>query len=222
MYPDSDQYYGSGGRRGFFFFFSLVLFVAGLGILAFAVYNVFYDHEGPLGQLPFVHVEEQSRPPDGYDAPPPVETQRMVIPRIGVDAPVAAFGLDDNAIPEVPYDKDLIAWYTFSAPAGGGENAVFAGHVTWNGDAVFKRLGELEAGDEIVLRNPDGSQLIYRVFLHQVVNAADPQALDWMRPTGADVITIITCGGEYHRTNDWFGGEYEDRHMYRAELIARG
>ncbi|MCH7810341.1 MAG: class F sortase, partial [Chloroflexi bacterium] len=136
------------------------------------------------------------------------------------DAPVYTFRLDEDALPRVPYDADLVAWYDFSSYPGNGENAVFAAHVTWNGDAVFKRLGELEAGDRIRIQREDGSNLIYEVTEVVLVEPSDPTARDWMLPAGEDVVTLITCGGERYLTDDFVGADYTHRQIIRARLIA--
>ncbi len=79
--------------------------------------------------------------PTQQPAPPLKDAlYRMIIDKIGVDAPVLTFGLDENAIPEIPTDPWDVAWYDFSAQPGTGSNAVFAGHVTWFGPGVFYDL----------------------------------------------------------------------------------
>ena len=93
-------------------------------------------------------------PPPAPTPIPPVLTDAhsMFIERIGVAAPVAVYTLDENRIPIVPtgpYAGGVVAWYDFSARPGTGGNAVYAGHVTWNGAAVFYSLTALGA------RRPD-------------------------------------------------------------------
>lgn len=149
---------------------------------------------------------------------------QMEITRIGVDAPVQAFGLDENAVPEVPTGDNaaqVVAWYDFSAKPGTGSNAVFAGHVTWNGTAVFYNLVSLAAGDEIDLTGQDGTTLKYVVSEVFSVNPSiDPHAKDVMLPTPDDVLTIITCNGTFSDDpNDHvFGGNYDERLVVRAAL----
>jgi LPXTG-site transpeptidase (sortase) family protein len=144
----------------------------------------------------------------------------MVIGKLGVDAPVSAFGLDSNNVPEVPLGADapeVVAWYNFSAKPGIGSNAVFAGHVTWNGPAVFFNLTSVAAGDEIKLVGQDGSELLYQVIEVYSVNPSDPESLSVMHATHEDVITIITCDGTFTDTNDpVFGGDYSARLVVRA------
>lgn len=156
---------------------------------------------------------------------PPLGDQpmRLVIDRLGVDAPVAPYGLDDNAVPQVPYEPDLIAWYNFSSVPGTGSNAVFAGHVTWFGPAVFYDIDQLEPGDEIKVRGEnDGRELVYRVEWNVLKDPEEPNAREVMWETDADVITLITCGGSFTDTGDpIFGGEYDQRQVVRATLVGQ-
>ena len=160
----------------------------------------------------------QPTPPLG-DAP-----YRMIIEKLKVDAPVRTYSLDANAVPEVPTGPgaaEIVAWYDFSARPGTGSNAVFSGHVTWFGQAVFWQLKRLEAGDTIKLRGEDGTELVYSVTESFLVNPRGPEALGVMSGTPTDIITIITCDGDFIDTNDpVFGGEYTDRRVVRAGLVS--
>lgn len=144
---------------------------------------------------------------------------RLVIDRIGVDADVFTYGLDENRVPQVPLNPWDVAWYDFSAKPGTGGNAVFAGHVTWNGRAVFFDLDRLASGDIIRLIGRDGTQLAYIVTDVYLVDPNDKAALSVMGPAEEDVITIVTCGGTFFRTDDpVFGGDYTNRLIVRAAL----
>ena len=161
--------------------------------------------------------------PPAESGPPLNEVYRMIIEKIGVDAPVAPYGLDEQAVPLVPQGPDaaqVVAWYDFSAKPGTGSNAVFAGHVTWNGDAVFRNLNKLEEGDTIKLRDNQGAEVVYRVKSNVLVDPNDPESVKVMYPTDKDEATIITCGGEYFETNDPIaGGDYTGRVIIKAELV---
>jgi len=163
--------------------------------------------------------------PSPSPTPPPVEPPlgegqfQIVIPEIGVDAPVNAYGLDFQQVPEVPLNGQEVAWYNWSSAPGTGSNAVFAGHVTWSGAAVFYDLERLQRGEEIVLRGADGTQLRYTVEENFLVDPHDPSALSVMGPTEDDVITVITCGGTFFYTGDaTFGGDYTNRRVVRARF----
>jgi LPXTG-site transpeptidase (sortase) family protein len=143
----------------------------------------------------------------------------MVIDSIGVNAGVFTYGLDGNAVPEVPLNGWDVAWYDFSTPPGNGSNAVFAGHVTWNGRAVFWDLPTLGAGDQIRLIANDGSELVYGVTESFLVDPDAPDAIGVMLGTPDDVITIITCDGDPFFIGGSFGYDYTHRRVIRASLV---
>jgi LPXTG-site transpeptidase (sortase) family protein len=147
----------------------------------------------------------------------------MVIPKLGIDAPVQAFGLDENQVPEVPTGPgqapgEIVAWYNFTAKPGTGSNAVFAGHVTWNGNAVFYNLTSIAKDDEIRLKGDDGTELTYKVADVFDVNASDPNSVQVMSPTPTDTLTIITCDGTTTYVGGPFGVEYNNRLVVQAKL----
>ncbi|MDO8616317.1 MAG: class F sortase [Dehalococcoidia bacterium] len=207
---------------------------AGAVLLAVGLYYTFNGNDG--AHPPRSLALESGRDPGGiYDVPslaptpspapsapaPPLRDApfRLVIPKIAVDAAVLTYGLDANSVPEVPLNAQEVAWYDFSARPGTGGNAVFAGHVTWNGAAVFYRLDELAAGDQVVLRGEDGTELAYTVTDTFLVDPNDPSSLSVMGATESDVITIITCGGTFFYTGDpVFNGDYTNRRIVRAGL----
>jgi len=230
-YPDYSRYeeYGYGGpptgKRRLYLILAVVWLAVGGGLLGFAGYQLMnptqaedaWIYARPGVDDPNVAVADVSGDPVAPalgDRP-----YRLVIDKIGVDAPVGAFGLNAEAQPEVPYQGDLVAWYTFSSPPGAGDNAVFAGHVTWNGDAIFRHLGELTPGDSVVIRSDDGGELIYEVSETALVDPTAEAARQWMDPNGQNVITLITCGGERFQTNDFFGAGYTQRQIVRAVLV---
>jgi LPXTG-site transpeptidase (sortase) family protein len=155
---------------------------------------------------------------------PPLGDQpyTMIIPKLGVNAPVDEYGLDENAYPEVPQGADaadVVAWYNFSAEPGAGSNAVFAGHVTWFGEGVFYRLTSIAPGDEIRLKGQDGTEMLYIVSETFQVDPDDPDSLSVMHATPQDMITIITCDGAFVDTNDPIaGGDYSHRFVVRGTL----
>jgi LPXTG-site transpeptidase (sortase) family protein len=224
--PYSYEDYAREPKRGrwLYRFFAAFSLTAGVGLMGLAGYVYWESQQGndawvyvrPSFEDPDVAVAAAARGP----APLGASEYRLVIEKLGVDVPVAPFGMDQNAVPEIPYEGDLVAWYTFSAPPGTGENAVFAGHKTWDGEAVFYRLGELAAGDNVTLIGQDGTRLIYQVSGGALVEPGVDAARQWMDPAGADVITLITCGGERFEIDDPLGADYTHRQVVRGDLIA--
>lgn len=224
-------------RRGLFLGLGGVAFVVGIGLLVFGGYSVFFGDDGPpISDAPIVAVSDFLSPtPVVNQSPssptptplPPLgdEPYNLVIDKIGVDAPVSAYGLDEQAVPEIPTGDDaatVVAWYKFTAKPGVGSNAVFAGHVTWFGDAVFYNLPEIKNGDDIKLEGQDGTELLYRVSNVFRVLASDPNARLLMSGTATDILTILTCDGIFtpDPNNDVTGGDYDHRLVIRANLVS--
>jgi LPXTG-site transpeptidase (sortase) family protein len=153
---------------------------------------------------------------------------RLIIDKIGVDAPVVTMGVDENGIPQVPDNPYDVVWYNFSSEPGTGSNAVFAGHVDWTVNdqpviGVFYYLRDLEVGDIVEVKLEDGTDYKYSVIGNQAIPDEDPQALQKMAATPADMITLITCGGIWTSDpSDPLGGRYDHRQVVRAELIGAG
>lgn len=213
-------------------------FVLGVALLGFGAYSYLSDDGDGRADPPAVidlGVDDDlldlhaGTPHPGPATPTPVpapplgeSAYQIVIEKIGVDAPVQTFGLDTSAAPEIPIGDDaadIVAWYDFSARPGTGSNAVFAGHVTWFGPAVFYNLTSLGQGDVIKLRGQDGTELTYAVSSVFSVAADDPEAVQVMWASETDIMTIITCDGTFTDTDDPVtGGEYNNRLVIRADL----
>lgn len=186
---------------------------------------------------PTVHEQQELVDPDAGPAPPPeAETptggsspppgapvasgMRLVIDALGISAPVITLGLDANAIPEVPLTAYEVAWYNFSSPPGGPSNAVFSGHVTWRGQAVFYRLPELGPGSIVQVVTSDGTVFSYEVFRNILVSETDVWV---MAPTSEPIITLITCGGTWvPDSSERFGGDYTGRTVVQGRLVGGG
>ncbi len=218
----------------------VVVLLAGLAMVAVGLYTYFHDSSDKtftIGNDNTRLVREFTPAPTSTPSltptpsPPPLardEPYRMVIEKVGIDAPVETFGLDPTGVPIVPTDANnknpagVVAWYDFSAVPGGGSNAVFAGHVTWNGQAVFWSLDQVQPGDVIKLKAQDGTELVYAVSDRFLVDPSDPAALQVMQPTPTDTLTLITCGGTFlpDPNNHTAGGDYTNRMVVRASLLS--
>ncbi|MFF0292733.1 class F sortase [Kitasatospora sp. NPDC004614] len=136
-------------------------------------------------------------PPATAQAPfsPPV---RLVIPRIGVDAPVDGVGLNADGTVEVPpLDRpEQVGWYRNGPAPGRIGPAVLLGHYdTRKGPAVFHRLPGLRPGDRIDVRREDGSTVSYQVReLRQFAKDAFPTELVYGDTAGPQ-LRLVTCGG---------------------------
>ena len=162
--------------------------------------------------------------PTVYRAPNPERPARLVVPKLGIDAPVATFGLHqlepDGALPS-PRRAEEVAWYDYSGRAGEANNAVFAGHVDWLGrPAVFTRIKELVNGDLVVLVGERGSRFTYEVLGCDDVEchlplSSRPDVDEFIGFSAFAHLTMITCEGEWDRIKR----DYSHRRIVRARLV---
>jgi LPXTG-site transpeptidase (sortase) family protein len=142
---------------------------------------------------------------------------RLVIPKIQVDAPVVMLGVDGQGVMQSPKTAFEVGWYDFSAPPGTGGNAVFSGHVDFAsvGAAVFWDLRELGPGDLVEVRLADGTAYQYLVVSNVSYAGDDAPIADIVGPTGKDTVTLITCTGTFNREVR----QYSHRLVVRAERL---
>jgi len=142
---------------------------------------------------------------------------RLVIPKINVDAPVVTLSVDGQGVMQSPKTAFEVGWYDFTARPGTGGNAVFSGHVDFAsvGAAVFWNLRELGPGDLVEVRLADGTAYQYLVVSNVSYPGDDAPIADIVGPTGEDTVTIITCTGTFNREVH----QYSHRLVVRAERI---
>jgi sortase A len=106
---------------------------------------------------------------------------RVVIERIGVDAPIV-YGDDWEAL------KKGVGHHPGSANPGTRGNMVLSGHDDVFGE-VFRFLPKLEEGDLVVVHSQD------RAFEYTVVGkrVVEPTEVSVMAPTNEPTLTLITC-----------------------------
>lgn len=160
-------------------------------------------------------------PPTAIQTPTPaspgVPIARIVIPAIGVNAPVVVKSLDPSGVMQAPDTPSDVAWYDFTELPGGGGNIVLAGHVDFAGvgPAVFWDLWRLGEGDIVQLHLVDGSIALYRVISSEIVEEATAPVDQIVGPTPGEVVTLITCAGNYNPAT----GRYDQRLIVRAERV---
>lgn len=192
-------------------------------LLAVALAVFFTRGDSNEGHAPHVSLPSATPAPTPT-LPPPSEAPpaRLVIPKIGVDAPLEMQTTSPSGVMPMPSGPEVIAWYDMSAyhpgqeyRIGFGGNAILSGHVDYidYGPAVFWDLSELQPGDEVQVHLTDGTLYRYAV----VWNERWPlNAIPWNKVfeiNGRDAVTLLTCGGS------WDGHDYSDRRAVRAERI---
>jgi sortase (surface protein transpeptidase) len=137
------------------------------------------------------------------------------IPKIGVQSKLVKLRLDGNGEMETP-DPPVAGWFTRGAAPGALGPAIIAGHVTWNGPAVFYRLSSMRRGDQVTVTREDGKVAVFTVS--RVARFSRSRF-----PTGAVYgpidhagLRLITCDGTY----DAARRAYPDNLVVFARLVA--
>jgi LPXTG-site transpeptidase (sortase) family protein len=142
---------------------------------------------------------------------------KLVVERIGVEAPVESKGVDSHNVMQTPDHPFDVAWYPFTAQPGSGGNAVFAGHKDYTGvgPAVFWHLSDLRSGDVIDVVSAARTEVRYRVSQIWDYPLASIPMQSVLESSKQDEITVMTCSGAFHKS-----GGYDHRLVVRATRIA--
>jgi len=151
---------------------------------------------GAVPALPRVPiVSTPTAVPDPADMTP----RQIVIPAIGLDAPVETVGwhvINGVSTWDVP-DHFAAGWLKTSALLGQSGNTVLDGHHNIGGE-VFRRLVDLRVGDELEVY-AGNNVFFYKVTTRQILKERD-QPLEvriknaqWIQPTEDERLTLVTC-----------------------------
>ncbi|MEV8633872.1 class F sortase [Streptosporangium sp. NPDC051023] len=172
---------------------------------------------------PYLHAAP-TEPPPLPNLPPapamqPSTPVRLVVKRLGIDAPITSVGLDKQGAIEVPPvgDPNLVGWYRSGPTPGEAGPAIILGHKdTRSGSAVFSRLAEIRNGDVIEVRRQDG---IIAVFTVGGLEQAEKTVFPTQRVYGESPnpqLHLITCGGTYNHVT----GHYTDNVIAYATMTS--
>jgi hypothetical protein len=144
----------------------------------------------------------------------------MYIPAIGVNSPLLRLGVNADGTIQVPSlvtSAGEAAWYKYSATPGQVGASVIEGHVdSYQGPAVFFRLGSLRPGDTIDVRLADGMTAIFRVTgVREYLKSQFPAKAIY-GATNYPALRLITCGGVF----DYTTGHYLSSTVVFASLTS--
>ena len=148
------------------------------------------------------------------------EPVALNIPSIGVHSAVQALGQATDGSLETPapgphYSE--AAWYRYSPTPGSLGPAILLGHVdsASNGPSVFFRLGELKAGDRVIVARADDSVAVFEVDEVRRYSKADFPTDTVYSDINHAGLRILTCGGAF----DDASGHYLDNIVVFASLV---
>jgi Sortase domain len=148
---------------------------------------------------------------------PPVS---VAIPAIGVRSQLLHLGLNPDGtiqVPSLTTSADKAAWYKNSVTPGQQGTAVIEGHVdSYQGPAVFFRLGALRPGNQIDVTLADGITAVFRVTGVREYAKDKFPVKTIFGPAHYAALRVITCGGDFDPTT----GHYLSSVVVFATLAA--
>jgi sortase (surface protein transpeptidase) len=156
--------------------------------------------------------------PKAVAAPLPASTpMTIVIPAIGVNAPVTRLDLNPDGTVQVPLlnNHNLAGWYDRSVTPGAKGTSVILGHVDdYAGASVFYNIKNLRKGDAIDVVRANGSTAVFAVDGVQKAAKTNFPTSDVYGNVPYPALRLVTCGGPF----DAKTGEYLDSIVVYAHL----
>jgi len=139
-----------------------------------------------------------------------------------VSADIERIGIVEGVM-QNPSGPWIVSWYEDLPSLGQGSNVVMAGHVDyWNvGPAVFWALKEPGLAEDDAIRVVAEDQTVYEYAVQwsrtYSIDELTPETInaEIVGPTDDEVLTLITCGGEF----DAARGEYLSRIVVRSAMV---
>jgi LPXTG-site transpeptidase (sortase) family protein len=172
----------------------------------------------PAAEAPAVEPDRAAGSATTTTAVPPAPgvPTALYIPAIEVAAPVVPTGLEEDRSMEVP-PVDQAGWYRHGPlPGGAVGSAVIAAHIDYEGEpGVFRRLAELQVGEQITVADDLGMAHVFEVSERYQVDKGELPAGELFRRGGPPVLTLVTCGGGFERSER----RYTDNIVVRATPV---
>lgn len=161
--------------------FALLLIIAGITFIGISGYNIFKTNSVQKENLAIAKTIVEKPAETKKDFSP--ETGELAgilsIPRIEGELPIVE-GTDPDSL------EKGVGHYKGTAWPLGNDQIVLSGHR----DTVFRRMGELEIGDELIVKLSYG-EFTYKIESTRIVDADD---LTVIKPTAPDeILTVTTC-----------------------------
>jgi LPXTG-site transpeptidase (sortase) family protein len=189
--------------RRFWYVFAFLVIAPGLYI-GFSVSGIHLFSHTPSstssmsGNTP---VEATAKAREDLQARPPLQLGTLVIPSIGINAPIEPVGRLPGGSMAVPVRRqwDGVGWYQYGPLPGEQGSAVIDGHLDRPGGspAVFWRLRDLHAGDLVMVVNSGGQRQSFRVIKMVAYQPANAPLQKIFKNDSGKFLNLITCAGTW-------------------------
>ncbi|MFC4907099.1 class F sortase [Actinomadura gamaensis] len=204
---------GRGGTRTLLAVLTTAALVVGAVLVGYALVHRHAPGGGPGGASGGA---TSPRPAAPLTRSAPV---RLLVPAIGVDAPVLALGLNPDGTVQEPSlgQPHLTSWYDLGSAPGEKGPATFFGHIDTraSGPAVFYRLARLRPGDEVRVPRRDGITAVFQITSVEEVAKSRFPTVRVYGDTPDSTIRLVSCGGEFDAST----GHYRDNVIAYGVLV---
>ncbi|MGH7202884.1 MAG: class F sortase [Candidatus Levyibacteriota bacterium] len=140
------------------------------------------------------------------------------IPKINVDTQVESVGMDSKGRMDVPKNADNTAWFSPGFRPGVNGSAVIDGHYdkVTGAPAVFYKLKDLTAGDNIIITDNNGTK--YTFAVDRVVPYPDDNfpIKEVFAAAAVPQLNLITCDGTWNKETH----NYSNRMVVYSKLVS--
>ena len=136
---------------------------------------------------------------------------RLVVPRLGVDAPVIGIRAPRHVLLP-PADPQVLGWWRAGARPGSSRgSAIIAGHTVHTGGGAFDDLETLRPGDRVTVRTTAGATnyRVARVRVYRKATFAEESTRVFSQTVPGRLV-LVTC-------EDWNGSTY----LSNAVVVAK-
>jgi LPXTG-site transpeptidase (sortase) family protein len=172
------------------------------------------DPPAPFVAEPPVEIEAAGGPQPARPAPAAGPPTRLVVPELGVDAPVVGIHAVDGVLLP-PDDPQTLGWWSDGAAPGAERGgALVTGHTVHSGGGALDDLETLEVGDDVRVRTAAGTldYLVAGVTVYDKGRLARDAARVFSQEVPGRLV-LITC-------EDWNGSGYDSNVVVLAEPVA--
>lgn len=129
------------------------------------------------------------------------EPVHITIPKMNISQSIEKVGEAKDGAMDIPKNENNVGWWEKGARPGEVGSAVMAGHVdrSTGGPGIFYQLGQLEKGDEVVVRDAEGKERRFAVIDVKTFSEED-FPMDYVFATkDARRLNLITCSGFFNQ-----------------------
>jgi len=134
---------------------------------------------------------------------------RLTIPRIKVDAPIAAMSILSTGDLEAPAGPQTVGWFRYGAYPGDNGSAVIDGHYgRWpdGQGSVFDHLNQVRIGDKIYVSNAQGDIITFVVKSVGIYNPNSNATAVFHSSGNTSHLNLITCEGVWNKRTKKYSG----------------